>query len=93
MGKATYINIGKDGNAENGAAIYRAKCEACHGVNGKQILIENMSVGKFTRTKPYEVQHKVKFDQLGSTINPIPLTLMEMKDLYKALADTVKFPD
>lgn len=52
-----------------------------------------MSVGKFTRTKPYEVQHKVKFDQLGSTINPIPLTLMEMKDLYKALADTVKFPD
>lgn len=33
--KATYNNIGKDGNYQNGLAIYQAKCEVCPGVDGK----------------------------------------------------------
>lgn len=93
-GSATYTNLGKDGNATNGAAYYASKCAACHGVNGTSILMENMTVGKFTRTKSYEVQHKVKFGQLGSAMTATTgITLQNMKDLYKALADTTAFPN
>ncbi|MBI5326262.1 MAG: hypothetical protein HZB41_13490 [Ignavibacteriae bacterium] len=52
-----------------------------------------MTSGKFIRSKPNEVQHKVKFGQLGSIMIATPITLDEMKNLYKALADTVKFPN
>lgn len=38
IGKATYFNIGKDGNSQNKLAIYRSKCEACHAVDVQQIL-------------------------------------------------------
>jgi len=55
--------------------------------------MENMTAGKFTRSKPYEVQHKVKFGQLGSMMKATNITLQEMKDLYKAMSDTQKFPD
>lgn len=92
-GKATYTNIGKDGDATKGLTLYKANCESCHGVDGRLIKMENMSVGQFTRTKPYEVQHKVKFGQLGSVMKPTSITLDEMKNLYKALADTVNFPN
>lgn len=92
-GSASYTNIGKDGNATNGAAYYVQKCGNCHGADGKAFLIENMSVGEFTRKKPYEVQHKVKFGQLGSPMTATTnLTLQNLKDLYKALADTTAFP-
>lgn len=92
-GKATYTNIGKDGDAVKGLTFYKANCESCHGADGNAIQMENMGVGKFTRSKPYEVQHKVKFGQLGSTMKPTAITATEMKDLYKALADTEKFPN
>ncbi len=92
-GKATYTNIGKDGDAAKGLEFYNTYCKACHGADGKTFLMENMSTGKFTRSKPYEVQHKVKFGQLGSAMKKTPVTLQQMKDLYKALADTTKFPD
>jgi mono/diheme cytochrome c family protein len=92
-GTATYSNVGKDGNAEAGKTYYAQKCASCHGVNGKALLMENMSAGEFTRKKPYEVQHKVKFGQLGSSMTATTgITLQDMKNLYKALADTVAFP-
>lgn len=93
-GSATYTNVGKDGNAANGATYYAQKCASCHGANGTAILMENMTVGKFTRKKPYEVQHKVKFGQLGSSMTATTgITLQNLKDTYKALADTVAFPN
>lgn len=92
-GSASFSNIGKDGDASVGKTIYTQKCATCHGADGKTFLMENMSVGEFTRKKPYEVQHKVKFGQLGSTMVPGLVTKVgDMKNLYKALADTVAFP-
>lgn len=90
-GKAKYTNIGKNGDPVKGLEFYNKNCLTCHGPNGDEILMENMGVGKFTRTKPYEVQHKVKFGQLGSKMGPTKVTIDDLKNLYKALADTVKF--
>jgi len=93
-GSASFSNIGKDGNAVNGATYFAQRCAGCHGANGTAFLVENMTVGKFTRSKPNEVQHKVKFGQLGSSMTATDgLTLTNLKDLYKALADTVAFPN
>lgn len=92
-GSASYTNVGKDGNATTGAAYYVQKCGFCHGADGTAFLMENMTAGEFTRKKPYEVQHKVKFGQLGSSMAATSgLTLQNLKDLYKALADTTAFP-
>ncbi len=93
-GSASYSNIGKDGNATNGATYFAQRCAGCHGANGAAFLVENMTVGKFTRSKPNEVQHKVKFGQLGTSMTATNgLTLTNLKDLYKALTDTVAFPN
>lgn len=93
-GSASYSNVGKDGNATTGATYYAQKCASCHGADGTAFLMENMTVGAFTRKKPYEVQHKVKFGQLGSPMTATTgITLQNIKDLYKALADTTAFPN
>ncbi|MDT3738143.1 MAG: hypothetical protein RO257_01440 [Candidatus Kapabacteria bacterium] len=92
-GKAVFTNIGKDGDAAKGLIFYKTNCENCHGTDGKQIIVESMTTGKFTRSKPNEVQHKVKFGQLGSIMKATDISLTDMKNLYKALADTVKFPN
>ncbi|MEK6552771.1 MAG: cytochrome c [Bacteroidota bacterium] len=96
-GKATFTNIGKDGNATNGKTYYNNKCTICHGADGK--LIPNldgttgMTLGKFVRTKSNEAQHKIKFGQLGTPMTASKTTLQELKDLYKAAADTVAYPN
>jgi len=92
-GQSTFSNIGKDGNAVNGKAYYDTRCSGCHGKAGKFIYMESMTLGKFLRSKPHESQHKVKFGQLGSSMSAFKTTLAEMKDLYKAVADTIAFPD
>lgn len=93
-GTATYANVGKDGNAANGNSFYTANCASCHGADGKTLTMENMSLGKFIRSKPYEVQHKVQNGQLGSPmVGEFTMTLTQMKDLYKACADNTKYPD
>ena len=93
-GKATFTNVGKDGNAAAGKAYYAAKCSSCHGADGKAMLMEKMTAGEFTRKKPNEVQHKVKYGQLGSGMTgDFAITLAQMKDLYKAMADETAFPN
>jgi len=97
-GSAKYSNIGKDGNAASGTTFYSSNCVLCHGADGKLIpnldATAGMTAGKFVRTKPNEAQHKVKFGQLGAAMKSIPsITLTNVKDLYKALADTVAFPN
>ena len=97
-GTAQYSNIGKDGNAANGRAFYATNCATCHGTDGK--FIPNldgpagMTAGKFVRTTPNEAQHKIKFGQLGTGMTALSAaTPTAVKDLYKALADTLAFPN
>ena len=93
-GTAVYSNVGKDGNATNGNTYYTTNCVSCHGANGKTITLEGLSLGTFLRSKPYEVQHKIKYGQLGSAmVGEFDITITQMKDLYKALASTTTFPD
>jgi len=93
-GSAVYTNLGLDGNEANGKTYYTANCAVCHGADGKNIALETLSLGKFVRSKPNEVQHKIKYGQLGSSmVGKFDITLSQVKDLYKALANTTNFPD
>jgi len=104
-GSRTFSNIGKDGNATAGAAFYDSNCASCHGANGRDdgagtIIAINanigLSMGQFARSKPYELQHKARFGQLGSSplmTGVSSATLTDIKDMLKALADTNNYPD
>ncbi len=93
-GSMTISNVGKDGDAAAGNAFYTANCMVCHGTDGTTLEMEGKTLGKFVRSKGNEVQHKVKYGQLGSTMTGyFDITLTQMRDLYKACADEVAFPD
>lgn len=93
-GTIAYSNIGKNGNEAAGLTYYQNKCQACHGSDGKTLTLEGLSLGKFLRSKPNEVQHKIKFGQLGTSMTgQFTITNAQMKDLYKALANATTFPD
>lgn len=93
-GSTIFSNIGKNGDAVKGNAYYAANCTLCHGVDGKKIPLEGISLGKFFRTKPNEVQHKIKYGQLGTAMTgKFEITIAEMKDLYKACSNSNAYPD
>ena len=93
-GSMAISNVGKNGNATNGKNYYNSNCASCHGATGTTIALEGMTVGKFTRSKANEVQHKVHYGQLGSSMKgAFSITTAQMKDLYKALANETDFPN
>lgn len=93
-GSATFTNIGLNGNAANGNDFFSTNCAVCHGVDGTTLIMEDMTLGTFLRNKPNEVQHKVKYGQPGTIMIPqFDATVEEVRDLYKALADPIAFPD
>lgn len=97
-GKSVFSNVGLDGNEANGNVYYKTNCASCHGTDGKSIrnldATFGMTVGKFTRTKPNELQHKIHYGQLGSSMGgKFNISVSEMKDLYKAMANTTTYPD
>ena len=95
-GSIAYANIGKDGNATTGDALYTTKCAICHGTDGKNFPLDgttNVFLGKFMRTKPNETQHKLKFGQLGTAMVNLGLSNTDIKDLYKATQNSTKYPD
>jgi thiosulfate dehydrogenase len=96
-GKAVYSNIGKNGNPIAGNQYYTQNCASCHGNDGKLIPnLDNtpgMTVGKFARTKPNEMQHKVHYGQLGTAMTgKFNITITQMRDLYKACSNETNFP-
>jgi mono/diheme cytochrome c family protein len=94
-GTASYFSLGLDGNADNGNAYYAANCASCHGATGIDIDLGGKALGGFTRSKPYEVQHKTKYGALGVTppmVGEFDISLEEMKDLLKAFSSTSNFP-
>ena len=93
-GSITFSNVGMDGNAANGDAIFSARCSSCHGSDGTAFSVDGgFSVGSHLRAKPNEDQHKFKFGQLGTGMTSFVSDLNEMKDLYKALTNTTAYPD
>ncbi|MGD2215848.1 MAG: hypothetical protein PVJ64_03790 [Gemmatimonadales bacterium] len=93
-GSITYSNIGMGGDATNGDAIYAAECAGCHGADGTAIVVDGeFTVGSFLRAKPYEVQHKVKFGQPGTSMGSILTDINDILDLYAALTDETNYPD
>lgn len=93
-GSMVITNVGKDGDPVKGKSYYNSNCASCHGAKGTTFKIENMTVGQFTRKKANEVQHKVHYGQLGSTMGgEFDITVSQMKDLYKALANETDFPN
>jgi hypothetical protein len=103
-GSRTFSNVGKDGDAAAGAIFYATNCASCHGANGRddggdplQINVDiGRSMGEFAREKPYEMQHKTRFGNLGSSPEMLgtgDVPLEEIKNMFKALADPVNYPD
>ena len=93
-GSISYSNIGRNGDATAGDALYTSQCAGCHGADGTQIFVDgSFSVGSFLRAKPYEAQHKFKFGQLGTGMGSLVTDLDSMLDLYKALTSTATYPD
>lgn len=94
-GKITFTNIGRDGDADRGDMIFSQSCSFCHGFNGTSIQVDGgaFTVGRHLRSKPYEDAHKIRFGQLGSPMASTTLTLSQMKDLYKALSNSTRYPD
>lgn len=97
-GSRTFTNLGKDGDSALGDAYYASKCASCHGADGTDIIIDGtLTLGKFTREKPYEFQHKTKFGNpdgyLDGMIGTSDATVEDLKNLLKALNDNNKYPD
>lgn len=49
-------------------------------------------VGRYLRAKPNEAWIKIKYGRAGM-MPGLVISTTEMQDLYKAMADTVAFPD
>lgn len=92
-GSFAFTNHGLDGDNKIGEAIYKANCVGCHGDDGLSMIGDD-SVGRITREKAYEVQHKVKYGVLGTHMRgEFDITLDEMKGLYKYMADETNLPN
>ncbi len=96
-GTADFLNIGSDGDAVAGNTYFQFNCSNCHGATGllfPGLPFPDKSVGSILRSEPYEVQHLVKFGNLGTSMLSYPtITTGELKDLYKALDNPAQFPD
>lgn len=104
-GSRDFTNIGDDGDATIGAAFYAQNCASCHGDNGRDNSQGNpkpinvnigRSMGEFAREKPYELQHKARFGNLGSNPQMLGIpnaTFDDIKNMLKALGDPANYPD
>jgi len=93
----SFTELGLDGDANHGDEVYLQYCASCHGDDGTMLLVDGgeYTVGAHSRKKPYEDQHKVKFGHLGSIMGPVlrDASTEDIRDLFKALADSDRYPD
>jgi mono/diheme cytochrome c family protein len=89
----TFSEVGAMGDEANGQAIYTARCESCHGVDGTDEDIGGRSLGQFVREKPHEAWFKAKFGEPGKMDPGLVTSTSDLQDLYKALANSTNFPD
>jgi mono/diheme cytochrome c family protein len=93
-GTKSMTNLGLNGVAASGDAFYAANCVSCHGADGRTIDLHGESVGSFIRSSPHEAQHKIKNGHPGTVMGGLPnATQTDIKNLYKAMLDLVKYPD
>lgn len=96
-GSIAYTNMGLTGNGTNGKTWYLAHCAACHGNSGQGPQLVGpgsaQTLGFYARANAGDIQHRVRFGQLGTAMTPFTISLSEMQDLYKALSDTTSFPN
>jgi mono/diheme cytochrome c family protein len=97
-GTITYNNLGLSGNATSGKTWYISKCGPCHGNTGQGPQLVGpggaQTLGFYARANAGDVHHRVRFGQLGTAMTPnFQITLAQMQDLYKALSDTLSFPN
>lgn len=104
-GSRSFTNVGKDGDAAAGTTFFADNCAVCHGANGRDnngVVIGinediGKSIGEFARKKPYELQHKAVYGNLGSSMASTSATeaatQADIKNMLKALSDPVAFPD
>ncbi|MEE8373609.1 MAG: c-type cytochrome, partial [Dehalococcoidia bacterium] len=60
-------------NLTNGKSLYDGTCAACHGADGRLILIEETEVvSTLANGNPWEILHKIRFGQPGT---PMPAGL------------------
>jgi mono/diheme cytochrome c family protein len=89
-----FSNLGKNGNADTGNIYYTTNCASCHGADGKTMLVDGtFSVGSHVRAKPNEDVHRIKFGVVGKAMKNRSITIAQMKNLFKSLADTTKYPN
>ena len=77
----------KSPDASHGKVLYEATCAACHGSDGKQILIDGeLSVGEVARDEPtVELLHKIRVGQPGTAMPSAFVNGWSMQDVVDTL--------
>ena len=102
-GSRTFSNVGEGGDVAAGVIFYDTNCSGCHGANGRDDGNGNIidinedigrSIGEFVREKPYELQHKTVYGNLGSTMSGTnDASQDDVKNMFAALSDVSNYPD
>lgn len=87
------------GDAASGKALFKARCEGCHGADGTAMLFDDKeySLGMHSRQKAYEDWQKILNGQPGSPMGrqlegDNKQMTKELLDLFAALCDRKAFP-
>jgi mono/diheme cytochrome c family protein len=104
-GSRSFTHVGEGGDVSAGVTFYSDNCSSCHGANGRDngngINIQinqdiGRSIGEFVREKPYELQHKAVYGNLGSSPDMLGVNsanIDDIKNMFLALSDTTAYPD
>jgi len=106
-GTKSFSDIGRNGNAANGDALFASKCAGCHGADGSALNIycQGEWLGDMFRNDPHEMQYKMlwgmpedrEHDQMGCNgmwMMPVQtLSDQDIRDIMVAGQDVTKYPD